>query len=126
MLGPQARTTACGWWNQIVMEGWSRWMSRAAERVSGSESGRGPGYSAPERPALHSDGKLRLRSTPRAFWRVLREEPSGFRFGTSQRSTAGDDRARIPVIAVPAHSFPWMQPTTSAFVGLLRSPTLIA
>ena len=34
----------------------------------------------------------------------------------------GEERARMRVTAVPAHSFPWMQPTTSARVGLVGSP----
>ena len=95
-------------------------MSRTAARVSGSERGPGPGYSRPHRlpPALHSDGKLRLRSTPRAFWRRPSAKPSGLSCETTQRSTAGDERARMRVTAVPAHSSPWMQPTTSARVGL--------
>ena len=128
MLCPQARMSVCGWWNQIVTEGLIRRMSRTAARVSGSESGRGPGYSGSHRrpPALHSDGKLRFRSTPRPFCRRPRAKPSGLRLETTQRSTAGDERARIRVTAVPAHSSPWMQPTTSARVGLVVSPRRIA
>jgi hypothetical protein len=124
LLGPHARTSACGWWNQIVTDGLMRRMSRAAARVSGSESGLGPGYSESHGrpPARHSDGKLRLRSTPRAFWRRPSAKPSGLRFETTQRSTAEEERARMRVTAVPAHSFPWMQPTTSARVGLVVSP----
>ena len=124
MLCPQARMSACGWWNQIVTAGLIRRMSRTAARVSGSESGRGPGTPDPSGrpPALHSDGKLRFRSTPRPFCRRPSAKPSGLRFETTQRSTAGDERARIRVTAVPAHSSPWMQPTTSARVGLVVSP----
>src|SRR6266540_3208469 len=125
MLGPHARTRPCGWWNQIVSSGRSRSISRAAIRVSGSDSGRGPGYSWWP-PGLHSEGKLRLRSTPRPFWRRPRANPSGFRFGTSHRSTEGDERARIRVTAVPAHSSPWMQPTTRSRCSADRSPTRTA
>ena len=40
---PQARTTVCGWWNQTVIAGRSRWMKASKARDSGSESARGPG-----------------------------------------------------------------------------------
>ena len=40
--------------------------------------------------------------------------PSGFRLGTSQRSAnrGGVRRRSAWMTAIPAHSFPWMQPTT--------------
>ena len=51
MLGPHARTTACGWWNQSVSAGRMRRIRLRAARVSGSESGRGPEYCGDPRPA---------------------------------------------------------------------------
>jgi hypothetical protein len=38
-LRPVARTSACGWWNQIVTLGLRRRMNRMATRVSISEPG---------------------------------------------------------------------------------------
>ena len=40
-------------------------------------------------PPRQRKGKLRLRSTPRAFWRVPRAAPSGFAVRTSQSRTPG-------------------------------------
>ena len=64
-----------------------------------------PGYPGPTAGLrLHSDGKLRLRSTPRAFWRRPSAKPSGLSCATTQRSTWVTERGGC-VTAVPAHSF---------------------
>jgi hypothetical protein len=101
---------ACGWWNQIVTVGRTASISLLAILLSGSENGRGPGYSGSHRTPLGRQPaeKLRLRSTPRAFWRTPRARPSGFRFGRIQRSIrlgGASERSRR-VIAIPAGSFP--------------------
>jgi hypothetical protein len=115
-LCPYARTMVWGWWNQIVTSGWTRSMARTARRGSGSDSGRGPAYSgSPGTPiGRHCDGKLRLRSTPRALPRVPRRRPSGLRSWTIHRVPAAGSRpaSRRRVTAIPAGSVPWMQPTT--------------
>src|SRR2546423_278193 len=66
-------------------------MASLAKRVSGSDSGRGPEYcGSPRRPiGRHSDGKLRLRSTPRAFVRTPSRRPSGVRSGTGSADEVG-------------------------------------
>ncbi len=116
-LGPHARTSACGWWNQIVTSGRSRSTSVRARRVSGSDHGRGPPCCGLQRrpSRRHSEPKFRFRSTPRAFCRTPRTNPSGLRFWTTRTRTptGAPVRSRRRVTAVPAHSSPWMQPTTS-------------
>ncbi len=95
-----------------------------ASRVSGSDHGRGPECCGSQRRPIgfHSAPKLRFRSTPRPFWRVPRARPSGFRFWTTQTSvsTGAPARSSRRVICIPAHSLPWMQPTTSRRRGASR------
>jgi len=48
------------------------------------------------------------------FWRVLWARPSGLTVGTSQRSAGPPvTRRKARITGSPAHSLPWMQPTTS-------------
>ena len=125
-LWPQARTRVCGWWYQIVSSGWRSLTSLRTVRVSGSDHGRGPEYSGSQRLpiGIHSEPKFRFRSTPRPFWRTPSLRPSGFTQWITQRSKlpGGLRRTRLCVTALPAHSFPWMQPTTSTLCGLAGSP----
>lgn len=118
MLRPQARTNGTSpryWWYQIVTVGRARRIRSRAIRVSGSDSGRGPEYCGSQRRPIGCQcaGKLRFRSTPRPFCRTLSARPSGLRFASSQRSSRlGLVRSRRRTMAMPAHSSPWMQPTT--------------
>src|SRR6187200_424097 len=125
-LWPQARTRVCGWWYQIVSSGLRSLTSLRTVRVSGSDHGRGPEYSASQRLpiGIHSEPKFRFRSTPRPFWRTPSLRPSGFTQWITRRSKlpGGLRRTRLCVTALPAHSFPWMQPTTSTLCGLAGSP----
>ena len=65
-------------------------------------------------PPAQRRPKLRLRSTPRAFWRVPRRTPSGLTVSTSHSSTpaGGVARRRREITARPAVSLPWIEPTT--------------
>src|SRR6185437_15958376 len=69
-----------------------------------------------------------LRSTPWPFWRVSAARPSGFRVGTSHMSNmrGGRTRRRRRITATPAHSLPWMQPTTSTRRGACGAPDSVA
>src|SRR5947208_1522802 len=87
-------------------------------RDSGSDSDRGPAYCwVPRGPSgRQRQGKLRLRSTPSAFWRVRTATPSGLRSGTIQSWTpaTGAPRSSLRATLMPAVSSPWMHPMTSA------------
>ena len=50
---------------------------RARLRLGGARAGRGSSASNGRPPPRQRNGKLRLRSTPRAFWRVPRAHPVG-------------------------------------------------
>ncbi len=109
MLRPHARTSDCGWWNQIVTAGWMRNTSERAHRVSGSDHGFGPEYSrSPGRPSRrHNVPKFRFRSTPCSFWRVPRLTPAGLRLGTIQScSPTGRVLRNACATAIPAGSLP--------------------
>jgi hypothetical protein len=123
----ESSTASSGWWNQIEMPGRTRRSSPYSRLVSGSERGLGPASVAPV-SRCQRQGKFRLRSTPFALPRVPAAEPSGFASGTIQTSAFGGGfaRASSSAAAVPAHSLPWMQPTTSALRGLSKSPVSIA
>ena len=73
------------------------------------------GRGAARRDARQEPGKLRLRSTPRAFQRVLAARPSGFRSGTTQTvpPAGGCVWTSRDATAIPARSFPWIVPKTS-------------
>ena len=114
MLGPQARTSACGWWNQIVSGGCRRRIRSRAMRVSGSENGRGAGVLArragrrASRTGSCGSGRRRARSCAcRA-----RSRP-----GSGSGRARGRPAARLGVVEGGARrergaSFPWMHPTT--------------
>ena len=89
-LPPQARTSACGWWYQIVTSGRTRRTS--LPREPGLTLGPGPRARVLVDPSADRWGSTRSRSCdsdrPRPFWRV----PSRVRPGSGcARST---DRAR--------------------------------
>ena len=75
--------------------------------------------------ARQRNGKLRLRSVPRAFWRVPRATPSGLTVRTSHSWTpaGGVIRRSRATTAWPAVSVPWIDPTTSTRRGAAGSPT---
>src|SRR6185503_9950759 len=130
VLRPEAQTSRSCWWYQTERVGRTRSMRRWAARVSGSENGRGPEsyvlHGTPWR--VHPALKLRLRSTPCPFWRVPAARPSGFRVGTSHMSNIRGGRIRRSrrTTAVPAHSLPWMQPTTITRRGACGAPDSVA
>ena len=70
------------------------------------------------------DGKFRLRSTPWAFPRVPRRQPSGLMLVTATISVPAGAPARTSrcTIALPAGSLPWIQPTTSMRWAAAGSP----
>jgi hypothetical protein len=112
LLAPRPGRGAGG----MVKRGCRRRISACAIRASSSDNDRGPDAYTPLLDHQRQ-GKLRLRSTPCAFWRVPAATPSGFRSGTIQRSSpAGDRRSRTRATAMPPVSFPWMKPTTSTGV----------
>src|SRR6187551_901502 len=125
-LWPQARTRVCGWWYQMVSSGFRSLTSLRTVRVSGSDQGRGPEYSGSQRLpiGIHSEPKFRFRSTPRPFCRTPSSRPSGLTQWITHRSKlpGGLRRVSLCVTAPPAHSFPWMHPTTSTLCGLEASP----
>ena len=88
---------------------------------------RGPGSRCRTRrpPPRQRRGKLRLRSTPRAFWRVPRATPSGLSVRTVHTCTPAGGRGppqppRSP--RGPAGSVPWIEPVTSTRTGASRRP----
>src|SRR5437870_1962084 len=105
MLGPQARTTLCGWWNQIVSAGWMRSTRLRAMRDSRSEKGRGPGYSRSRGPGRQPAAKFRLRSPPQ--WLARGAAPAGDRREASAAELARDVRdSDDPARASDAHKDP--------------------
>src|SRR4051812_16133252 len=116
------------WWYQTVTAGCSPGTSRPPARDSGSENAGRPGEEGSNAlpPPAQRRPKLRLRSTPRAFWRVPRRTPSGLTVSTSHSSTpaGGVERRRREITARPAVSLPWIEPTTRTFTG--PSPTRAA
>ena len=111
-----------------MIAGRIRRTSRRTALDSGSENARGPGknVSNGRPPPRQRRAKLRLRSTPRALWRVRLRMPSGLTESTSHSSTPGGGvaRRRRRTTARPAVSLPWIEPTTSTFTG--PSPTRVA
>ena len=78
-------------------------------------------------PVRQRNGKLRLRSTPRAFWRVPARGRPGCRCGRARTRRRPRARARSrATIASPAGSLPCTSPTTSTFTGAPASPTRVA
>src|SRR3954453_11838572 len=71
---------------------------------------------------------MRLRSTPRAFWRVPRASPSGLALATVHTCTPGGGavRRRTRTTARPACSLPWMSPTASTVRGASAAPVRTA
>ena len=98
--------------------------SGRARARSGSDSGAARVLGIPRGPGA-TGRAVRFRSTPRPFCAGPGACPSGFRFGTIQRSARAGARSSARTTAIPAHSLPWMQPTTSTVVRALlpRSST---
>ena len=74
------------------------------------------------------NGKFRLRSTPRASCRVPRANPSGFASKMIKTWAAAGGRSLDSALAMrtPAHSLPWMHPTTRSRRALVGSPSSTA
>src|SRR3954451_22383905 len=114
----------------MLMAGFSRRTRRRTARVSGSEAAWGPDQNSP--PGASSgrqrQGELRLRSTPRAFWRVWARHPSGLTASTSHRANpaGGTTRRSARVTASPAGSSPCTPPTIRRLRPACSGPTTTA
>jgi hypothetical protein len=121
MLGPHARTSgsAC-WWYQMLTRGRPVRITARAARVSGSENGREPECSrSPGRPIGRPPGRKvavevhAVGVETRASRAAVRVEVGQDAHVAVHRRTACRAARTRRAIAVPAHSVPWMQPTTS-------------
>ncbi len=81
--------------------------------LSGSASGLRPESKIPP-SGFQPTGKVRLRSTPSAFWRVRAARPSGLTVSINQSAAPfGTIAPRSErVTAIPAGSSPWTHPIT--------------
>jgi hypothetical protein len=108
LLGPHARTSACGWWNQIVTDGLKRRMSRACLRLRERPGARilrvprpAPGPPLGREVAVEVDAACVLAPAEREAVRVeVRDDPE-IDCGRGARKDAGDrgPGALVPVDA---------------------------